>query len=58
MLDTAIAYINPLGGIQTKLLTFTDRHSRLIGYVQTPGLGENSDELKVEFPRVDAELKE
>ena len=58
MPDTVIARVNTLGRDQTKLLTFTDRHGSLIGDVETPGVGANSDEGELEFPGVDAELEE
>ena len=55
---TVIARVNTLGSNQTKLITFTDRYGRLIGDIETPGVGANSDELEVEFPRLDTELEE
>ena len=58
MPDTVIACVNTLGRYQNKLLTFTDMYGRLIGYVETPGVGVNSDEGEVEFPGLDAELEE
>ena len=57
MPDTMISCVNTLGGYKPKLLTFTDRHGRLIGDVETPGVGDDSDEVEVEFPGVDAELE-
>ena len=46
--DTVIACVNTLGGDQPKLNTFADRHGRLIGDVETPGVGASSDEGEVE----------
>ena len=57
MPDTRISSINTLGGNQPKLLTFTDRHGRLIGDVEPPGVGANSYEYEVEVPVVNAELE-
>ena len=37
--DRVIARINTLVVNQTKLLTFTDRHGRLVEDVETPGVG-------------------
>ena len=56
--DRVIARVNTLGRNQPNILTFTDRHGRLIGDVETPGVGANSDEGEAEFPVVDAELEE
>ena len=42
-LDTVVARVNTLGSGQPELITFTDSHGRLIGYVETPGVGANSD---------------
>ena len=58
MPDTVTACIKTLGSNQPKFLTFTDRHGRLIGDVETPGVGANSDEGEVGFPQVDDELEE
>ena len=41
MLDTVIFRINTLGRNQPKILTFTNRYGRLIGDVETPGVGAN-----------------
>ena len=38
MPDTFIACVNTLGGNQLGQLTFTDRHSRLIGDIQISGV--------------------
>ena len=57
MPDTMISCVNTLGGYKPKLLTFTDRHGHLNGDVETPGVGDDSDEVEVEFPGVDAELE-
>ena len=43
MPDTVITRINTLGVNQPKLLTFTDKHGRLIGDVEIPGVGANSN---------------
>ena len=56
--DTVISSINTLVIDQPKLLTFTDRRCHIIGDIETPGVGDNSDEGKVEFPGVDSELEE
>ena len=58
MPDAVIACVNTLGSDQTKIITFTDRHGRVIGDVETPGVGDNSDKGEVGFPGVDAELEE
>ena len=58
MPDTVIAHANILGNDHPKLLIFIDRHGRLIGDVETPGVGDNSDEGEVELPGVDAGLEE
>ena len=57
MPDTVIARVNILVGNQPKLLTFTDRHGHIIGDVETPGVGADSDEGGVKFPGVDDELE-
>ena len=41
MVETVIARVNTLGSDQPKILTFTDRHGRLIGDVETPVVGAN-----------------
>ena len=47
MPDTVIDRVNTLGFDQPGQLTFTDRHGRLIGDVQIPGvLPENSTKLE------------
>ena len=56
--DTVIDRFNTLDGDQPKLLTFRDRYGRLIGYVETPGLGAYLDEVEVGNPGVDAKLEE
>ena len=58
MPDKVIDRVNTLGSSQPKLITVTDMHGRLIGDVETPGVGDNSDECEVEFLGVDAELEE
>ena len=55
---TVITRVNTLGGNQPKIITFIDRNRRLIGDLETPGMGEDSDEREVEFPEVDIELEE
>ena len=45
--EMVIAHVNTLGSDQPKLITFKDRHVRLIGDVETPGVGDNSDEGEV-----------
>ena len=56
ILDTLINWVNTLGGHQPILLTFIDKHDRLIEEVETPVVGANSDEGEVETPGVDYEL--
>ena len=56
--DTVIARVNILVKYQPKILTFLDRHVRVIGDVETSVVGANSDEGEVDFPGVDAELEE
>ena len=41
MTDTVIAHVKTLGDNQTIIITLTDRHGRLIGDVETPGVGAN-----------------
>ena len=53
-----IACVYLLGIDQTKILTFTDRHGRITGNVETPGMGSNSDEGEVDFLGLDAEVVE
>ena len=43
MPDKVISRINALGRDQPKILTFIDRHVRLIEDVETPGVGANLD---------------
>ena len=43
MPDTVIACANTLGGDQPKIFTFADRHGRIIGDVETQGVGANLD---------------
>ena len=47
---TVIYPINTLCRKQPKLITFIDRYGHLIGDVETPVVGANSDEGEVEFP--------
>ena len=58
MPETVIACVSTLGRDQPKLITLTDRNDRLIGDVETPGVGANSNEGEVEFPGVDYEIEE
>jgi hypothetical protein len=53
MPDTVIARVNELGSDQPKQLIFTDRHGRLIGDVETPGVDFEDDDDDVEFPGVE-----
>jgi hypothetical protein len=55
MPDLVIIRVNVLGNDQPELLTFTDRHGRLIGDIDLPGTQEDSDTVAadVEFPGVD-----
>ena len=46
-LDTVIAHANTLGGNQPNLITFTDKHGRHNGDVETTGMGANSYEVEV-----------
>ena len=48
MPDTVIPCVNTLGRFRPKPITFTDRHGHIIGDVETPGLGEDSDEVDVD----------
>ena len=50
MPDTVISCFNALGSDQTKLITFTYRHGRLIGDVETPVFGADSYEGEEEIP--------
>ena len=54
MPDLVITRINVLGSDQPELLTFKDRHGRLVGDTDTPGPNEDSDTVTadVEFPGV------
>ena len=47
MPDTDIARVKKLGSNQPKLLTFTDRQGCLVGDVETPVVGSDSDEGEV-----------
>lgn len=52
MSDMVIVRVNALGSDQPEQLTFTDRHGRLIGDIEIPGV--DSDEADdVQFPGVD-----
>jgi hypothetical protein len=50
--DVAITLVNELGKDQPRLMTFTDRHGRIIGVMEIPGVysAENKDDY---FPGVD-----
>ena len=56
--DTVISPVNTLCGNQTNLLILKDTHGRLVGYIETPGVGADSDEGEVEFLGVNTELEE
>jgi hypothetical protein len=58
--DTVIARVNTLGADQPELLVFTDRHGRLIGDTEIPGVDEDDDDEvtpalgdDIEIPGVD-----
>jgi hypothetical protein len=55
MPDLVIALVNALGSNQPELLTLTDRHGRLIGDVEPPGILDDSNSLPAgtEPPGVD-----
>ena len=53
-----ISPVNTLCGNQTNLLILKDTHGRLVGYIETPGVGADSDEGEVEFLGVNTELEE
>jgi hypothetical protein len=42
--DLVIARVNALGSDQPHQMTFTDRHGRLIGDIEIPGMVSNEDE--------------
>jgi hypothetical protein len=44
MTDVVINRVNELGKEQPRLMTFTDRHGRLIGYMEIPGVDSTKDE--------------
>jgi hypothetical protein len=50
--DVVINRVNELGKYQPRLMTFTDRHGRLIGDMEIPGVDSTEDEDDY-FPRVD-----
>ena len=58
MIEKVISHINTLGRDQNKLITFKYKHVRIIGYVETPRVGANSDEGGVKSPVVDYELED
>ena len=47
MPDMVIARNNTLGGNQPKLITFTDKHVHIIGYIEMPVEGADSSEGEV-----------
>jgi hypothetical protein len=51
MSDVVINRVNELGKDQPSLMTFTDRHGRLIGYMEIPGVDSTEDEQD-NFPGV------
>ena len=62
--DIVIDCVNTLGNGQPEILTYTDRHGRLIGDIETPGVDPDDDNDKdtasvfddnVELPGVDTE---
>jgi hypothetical protein len=44
MLDVVVNRVNELGKDQPHLMTFTDRHGRLIGDMEIPGVDSTEDE--------------
>jgi hypothetical protein len=50
--DVAINCVNELGKDQPRLMTFTDRHGRLIGDMELPGVDSTEDEADY-FPGVE-----
>jgi hypothetical protein len=44
MPDVVINCVNELGKDQPSLVTFTDRHGRLIGDIEIPGVDSTEDE--------------
>ena len=62
--DIVIDRVNTLGTGQTEMLTYTDRHGRLIGDIEIPGVDPDNDndtdtasvyDDDIELPGVDAE---
>jgi hypothetical protein len=51
MLDVVINRVNELGKDQPSLMTFTDRHGRLIGDIEIPGV-DSTEEEDDNFPGV------
>ena len=47
MPDTVIDRVKKLGGDKPNIITFTDRHVRLIGDIENQGMGADSDEGEV-----------
>jgi hypothetical protein len=70
MPDIVIDQVNELGSDQPQQMTFTDRHGRLIGDIEIPGVDANKDDDdplpgvvpvitdNIEIPRVDVERTE
>ena len=52
MPDLVIARVNELAGDQPEQMIFTDRHGRLIGEIEIPGVDSIQND-HVEFPGVD-----
>jgi hypothetical protein len=51
MPDVVIARVHALGSDQPRQITFTDRHGRLIGYIEIPGV-DSDKEHEDHFPGV------
>jgi hypothetical protein len=51
MPDVVIAQVNALGSDQPRQMTFTDRHGRLIGDIEIPGV-DSDEEQEDHFPGV------
>jgi hypothetical protein len=51
MPDVVIARVNTLGSDQPRQMTFTDRHGRLIGDIEIPGV-DSEEEQENHFPGV------
>ena len=53
--DVVVARVNSLGSGQPEQLIFTDRHGRLIGDIEIPGVDSDVDDDADEIPGVDPE---